>query len=146
MSLPCTHLHILTCHTLTTSTPHGSTYSELGDGQLMEILQKHLTEWKSQEEREEGGRTAANLILFKGAIEHATRLIRVVVSTVSKIQQLEQLQYYPYSLFYHSDISSCCFLLSFHCLPFPSTSLDPMHYSLDPKAQGESPLLDWWPT
>ena len=86
------HTSPLASHpTLTTSTPHSGTYSELGDGQLMEILQKHLTEWKSPEEREGGGRTAANLILFRGAIEHATRLIRVMVSTVSKIQLLEQL-------------------------------------------------------
>ena len=81
LSNSCSHVmpYTLTCYILTTSTPHSGTYSELGDGQVMEILQKHLTQWKSQEEREGGGKAAASLVLFRGAIEHATRLSRVMV-------------------------------------------------------------------
>lgn len=62
---------------------HSATYLELGDGQVMETLQKHLTQWKSQKERDGGGRreetAGTNVVLFRGAIEHVTRLCRVMV-------------------------------------------------------------------
>ena len=65
------------------SPSHSATYLELGDGQVMETLQKHLTQWKSQKERDGGGgreeTTGTNVVLFRGAIEHVTRLCRVMV-------------------------------------------------------------------
>jgi len=43
-------------------------YRELGDGQLMDILQGHIDSLGS------------GLVLFRGAIEHTSRLARVMVS------------------------------------------------------------------
>ena len=74
--------------------PAVNSYSELGDGQVMEILAKHLTTTSgstmcttTQQHREgEGDADLAlyrnrDLVLFKGAIEHAARLCRVMVRT-----------------------------------------------------------------
>ena len=77
---------------------HSATYLELGDGQVMETLQKHLTQWKSQKERDGGGRreetAGTNVVLFRGAIEHATRLCRVMVGkTISQV--CPPLKFYP---------------------------------------------------
>ena len=68
-----------------------NSYSELGDGQVMEILAKHLTGCSSSDstttqQRREGNAESAlyrgrDLVLFKGAIEHAARLCRVMVRT-----------------------------------------------------------------
>ena len=68
-----------------------NSYSELGDGQVMEILAKHLTGCSSsdgtttQQQREGNAELALyrsrDLVLFKGAIEHAARLCRVMVRT-----------------------------------------------------------------
>lgn len=58
-------------------------YSELGDGQVMEILAKHLTgcgdEWQRTDVNNFTSQTM-DLVLFKGAIEHAARLCRSMVS------------------------------------------------------------------
>ncbi len=55
-------------------------YSELGDGQVMEALSHHLDELRVQECPKEG-HGVQEIILFRGAIEHATRLCRVMVSS-----------------------------------------------------------------
>ena len=79
-----THPHFHAPHPSCSYAPHShsGTYLELGDGQVMETLQKHL-KLKTQEERDGGGRrkrtAGTNVVLFKGAIEHATRLCRVMV-------------------------------------------------------------------
>lgn len=73
-----------------TAQPSGTnSYSELGDGQVMEILEKHLKSYNDNsncEGQELGGRTAESaqsqkmdLVLFKGSIEHAARLCRSMV-------------------------------------------------------------------
>ena len=61
-----------------------SSYSELGDGQVMEVLERQLSSY--DEERQQSGRNAEStlnprmdLVLFKGAIEHAARLCRSMV-------------------------------------------------------------------
>lgn len=52
----------------------GLNYSELGDGQVMDILKDHIKELKCIENE------ADVLVLFKGAIEHASRICRAMVS------------------------------------------------------------------
>ncbi len=53
-----------------------SAYNELGDGQVMEALNHHL---KAQHfQKEDNG--LQGVILFRDAIEHATRLCRLMVS------------------------------------------------------------------
>ena len=58
-------------------------YSELGDGQVMEILAKHLTgrgdECQLTDVNTKSSQTM-DMVLFKGAIEHAARLCRSMVS------------------------------------------------------------------
>ena len=49
--------------------------SELGDGQVTEALGPHLARLRDQTGR-------GDLVLFRGAIEHVTRLCRVMVSDV----------------------------------------------------------------
>lgn len=63
-----------------------NSYSELGDGQVMEILTKHLAGYSAmQQQIEESSEPVfsqnLDLVLFKGAIEHASRLCRILVST-----------------------------------------------------------------
>ncbi len=48
-----------------------SNYTELGDGQVMDILKRHIDNGSSVTDR---------LVLFKGAIEHSSRLCRAMVS------------------------------------------------------------------
>ena len=55
-----------------------ATYSELGDGQVMDLLAKHMETFKKL--TSEGVQSTFNLVLFKGAIEHASRICRVLVS------------------------------------------------------------------
>ena len=52
-------------------------YSELGDGQVMEALNHHLKVLQTQQCQN----NFREMILFRGAIEHATRLCRVMVSS-----------------------------------------------------------------
>ncbi len=46
-----------------------SNYAELGDGQVMDILKRHI----------DSGSVTDRLVLFKGAIEHSSRLCRAMV-------------------------------------------------------------------
>ena len=73
-----------------TTAPGMNSYCELGDGQVMEILASHLTGSASRDsttttwQQGEGNADSAlyrnrDLVLFKGAIEHAARLCRVMV-------------------------------------------------------------------
>ena len=74
----------------TQTTSGTNSYSELGDGQVMEILAKHLTGCSNDsvntaQQQQEGNADSAlhrsrDLVLFKGAIEHAARLCRVMVN------------------------------------------------------------------
>ena len=62
-----------------------SSYSELGDGQVMEILAKHLAVYcgnDREKNAESGVGHKMDLVLFKGAIEHAARLCRSMVSKI----------------------------------------------------------------
>ena len=75
----------------TTAATGVDSYSELGDGQVMEILAKHLTGSSCSDsgtttQQGEGSTESAlyrsrDLVLFKGAIEHAARLCRAMVRT-----------------------------------------------------------------
>ncbi len=47
-------------------------YTELGDGQVMDILKEHIGVLNSGD----------GLVLFKGAIEHAARICRAMVCTL----------------------------------------------------------------
>lgn len=58
-------------------------YSELGDGQVMEILAKYLTGCDNECQQTNVNTfnsQTMDLVLFKGAIEHAARLCRSMVS------------------------------------------------------------------
>lgn len=54
------------------------TYSELGDSQVMDLLTKHMVTFKIL--TSEAVQSTFNIVLFKGAIEHASRICRVLVS------------------------------------------------------------------
>lgn len=54
-----------------------SAYSELGDGQIMDFLGKHIETFKTL--TSEGVGSNFNIVLFRGAIEHASRICRVLV-------------------------------------------------------------------
>ncbi len=60
--------------TSATDSPSDSpNYTELGDGQVMDILKMHIGDLNSGD----------GLVLFKGAIEHAARICRAMVLTYS---------------------------------------------------------------
>ena len=63
------------------TTPDASTYTELGDGQVMDILKNHIKSLKHND-KEDGPET--KMVLFTGAIEHASRMCRVMVSDHAK--------------------------------------------------------------
>ncbi len=61
-------------------------YTELGDGQVMEVLSKHLEKFLSNsveevdsEEHLFGRSSCSGLVLYRDAIEHCARLYRVMV-------------------------------------------------------------------
>ena len=59
-------------------------YRELGDGEITETLSRHLKNY--QEHMTRGQRQvplppSVNIVLFRSAIEHITRLCRVMVRT-----------------------------------------------------------------
>ena len=66
-------------------------YMELGDGQVMEVLTKHLQKFQScwgsgpegEEEGVSGGGDVSGITLYRDAIEHCARLYRVMVCVVS---------------------------------------------------------------
>ena len=69
----------------TAQSTSAKSYSELGDGQVMEILANHLTGPGCGDKCKETGvntfsSQTMDLVLFKGAIEHAARLCRSMVS------------------------------------------------------------------
>ena len=77
---------------VSTSSTHlsqtSNTYHELGDGQVMEILKKYQMVFQSggvgtEDEDEDSfqGRDDSELVLFRGAIEHATRISRIMVNS-----------------------------------------------------------------
>ena len=53
-------------------------YCELGDGQVMEVLKRELSGYDEQSAESALG-LRMDLVLFKGAIEHAARLCRSMV-------------------------------------------------------------------
>ena len=55
---------------------YSTAYTELGDGQLMEILNQHL------HQSSDAFASLGELVLFKGAIEHSTRICRALVSDI----------------------------------------------------------------
>ena len=62
-----------------------SGYTELGDGQVMEVLSKHLEQFQSScnhdiETDSPGQQSGSKIILYREAIEHCTRLYRVMVN------------------------------------------------------------------
>ena len=63
------------------ATPDGLTYTELGDGQVMDILKNHIESLKHNT-KVDGPET--KMVLFTGAIEHASRMCRVMVSDLAK--------------------------------------------------------------
>ena len=68
----------------TSQTTGTNSYSELGDGQVTEILSKYLSLTGYDSQQQKNGRSVCSgqsldLVLFKGAIEHAARLCRSMV-------------------------------------------------------------------
>lgn len=68
------------CSTL----PHSVVYQELGDGQVLEAVEKHIERYASHCARETRETSSSltplpDLILFQQAMEHATRLCRAMV-------------------------------------------------------------------
>lgn len=69
------------------SSPSGG-YMELGDGQVMEILSKHLALFQSSPHGDEDGSSspaaqqgsAVSITLYREALEHCARLSRIMVS------------------------------------------------------------------
>lgn len=55
-------------------------YTELGDGQLTEILSQHLLQSSAESSSSEA------LVVFKDAIEHSTRICRILVSCKHNIK------------------------------------------------------------
>ena len=58
----------------TDATPSTLTYTELGDGQVTDILKSHIEDLKYNKGN------GIKMVLFTGAIEHVSRICRVMVS------------------------------------------------------------------
>ena len=75
------------CYSLTHLSP-GRVYQELGDGQVLEAMEKHLHHYFTHcaieneddpSSSQDRSSPALDLVLFRSAVEHAARLCRVLV-------------------------------------------------------------------
>lgn len=64
-----------------TTVPPTSAYSELGDGQVMEVLSQHLDMFRARQREGTGeiGDRDSGITLYREAIEHCARLYRIMV-------------------------------------------------------------------
>lgn len=67
---------------LCTCTISDSVYQELGDGQVLEMMEKHVSHYSVHcaRQTQDSISPVSDLILFQRAMEHAARLCRIMVS------------------------------------------------------------------